>query len=253
MKQTISKYLKALSDLLIPRTCIICDRKLIVEEKHICLKCMLDIPYTYFWTLSRNPMADKLNEILQEWMDKERLDKETYAYACALFFFNSDAGYIRIPYQLKYHGDITAGRFFARLLAERISSSPHLSDVDLVVPVPLHSLRKWERGYNQAEIIAEEIAGTLNCGIRCDILKRKRRTRTQTKMSVEEKSANVADAFTTIEEEGLNLAMHHRHILIVDDVFTTGSTVAECYISLRKKLPPAIRISVATLGFVGRA
>lgn len=240
------RYIKALLDLFFPRKCIVCGRKLNVSEEHLCLYCLSDLPLTRFWTLNHNPMSDAFNAALQQDI-RDNQPREHYAFATALFFYESEAEYRHIPYQIKYHGNISAGRYFGRMLGRKIAEAEWMSDVDMVIPVPLHWRRRWSRGYNQAEIIAGEVAHELGVPMRTDVLKRVRYTETQTKLEVEAKSRNVSGAFkaNTVHDAV-------RHVLIVDDVFTTGSTMKACHQALREVLPPSVRISVATLGFVRR-
>lgn len=240
------RYIKALLDLFFPRKCIVCGRKLNVSEEHLCLYCLSDLPLTRFWTLNHNPMSDAFNAALQQDI-RDNQPREHYAFATALFFYESEAEYRHIPYQIKYHGNISAGRYFGRMLGRKIAEAEWMSDVDMVIPVPLHWRRRWSRGYNQAEIIAGEVALELGVPMHTDVLKRVRYTETQTKLEVEAKSRNVSGAFkaNTVHDAV-------RHVLIVDDVFTTGSTMKACHQALREVLPPSVRISVATLGFVRR-
>lgn len=250
MKGIVKEGFAAMADLLLPRICIVCGEKLLRNEKHICLSCMMDMPLTRYWELSRNPMADRFNELIQEGLSDER---ERYAYATALFFYRSDAGYRHIPYQIKYHGNIEAGELFGHMLGKYLNSNIFWEDVDMIIPVPLHWLRQWKRGYNQAEVIARGIAAEMVIPLRNDILKRHRHTKTQTKVEVDEKSANVSGAFAVYEDAAENFrnGRNVRHILLIDDVFTTGSTLYACFRALRSVFPPHVRISVATLGFVG--
>lgn len=213
---------------------------------------MDDLPGTYFWNRSHNPMADRFNEWIQKGLEKiwetetPCRTRENYAYAAALFFFSSYAGYRHIPYQIKYGGNKALGRFFGKMLGERLRESGLFDDTDLVIPVPLHWTRRWKRGYNQAELIAESIAGSLGAELRTDILRRTKRTQTQTALEIEDKARNVDNAFRARHTpEG------YRHILLVDDIFTTGSTLYACFTALRAVFPSSVRISVATLGFVG--
>ena len=175
---TIAKHLSACLDMLLPRTCIVCGKKLLVDEKHICLQCTIDLPLTHFWDRTHNPMADRFNEKLQEWLDADTYER--YAYASALFFYNEGAEYKNITRELKYNGNIPAGRYFAGMLGRRMASREHFRDVGMVIPVPLHWKREWSRGYNQAEVIAKEIAESLGAVMRNDILERVRNTKTQT-------------------------------------------------------------------------
>ena len=249
----MKKWLKKVADVLLPRICVVCGRKLNATEKNLCLYCMAELPQTFFWERKHNAMADKFNSLIERGVDGTltggRLER--YAYAVALFFYDGKGDYRRITQQLKYHADLGLGRDFGSMLAHRIEEARHFEDVDVIIPVPLHWTRKWKRGYNQAEVIAKEVARQLGVDLRTDLLKRSRRTRTQTKVDPAKKSDNVRGAFTVnkprLQEE------NYRHIVLVDDVFTSGSTLHNCFQALRAELPVSVRISVATLAYVGGA
>ena len=296
LKNIVQRGLAAALDFLIPRKCVVCERTLGPDEKHICSECQEDIPHTYYWLRKFNPMADRFNALIQQWLEsslpasqsgmmthihdnspEDRPNRPAaYSYAIALFFYRADSDYSHISRQLKYHGNIPMGKYFSQLLGKRCAQAEHLSDVDAVIPIPLHWTREWSRGYNQAEIIAREVATELGAELRTDILERCRRTRTQTKLSIEGKAANVKGAFRVRAAIAQTLSpylhdsktsqSHHsslmpkadasvisdlKHLLIIDDIFTTGSTALACYSALREVFPPSIRISIATLGFVG--
>ena len=286
MDQRIAKLdlktsLSALADLFLPRVCIVCGAPLLPREHHLCMECLADLPLTHFETLSRNPMADRLNAALP--------DERRYVYASALFFYSSSAGYDRITKALKYRRNFAAGKYFARMRGERLAASPLYSDVDVVVPVPLHWTRWWSRGYNQAAVIARELARCLgsSCpsgkpfpsGVPCCpwMLHRVRRTASQTSLSASARINNVSSAFRAEsrisrgcflrKSDGLFRGASgsdignspsgavwtaYRHILLVDDVFTTGATTAACITALRAVLGPDVRISVVTLAVVER-
>lgn len=252
MKHNLAKYAMAAADLLLPRTCIVCGRKLDIEEYLVCLYCNADIPFTFFWQQGHNPMADKFNALIQKSMDARPQTEdwhEVYAFAAALYFFSDDSDYRNIQYGLKYKRNIAAGKHFGNMLGQRLASSVRFADVDVVIPVPLHWTRKWSRGYNQAEIIAGEVALQLRAELRCDILTRRRRTRTQTELDAEAKTRNVENAFVaTTPDGGIGKI---RHILIIDDIFTTGATLHSCFAALRRVFPVYVRISIATLGYTG--
>ena len=247
----MTRGLRAAADLLLPRVCVVCGRKLNLDEKHLCLMCWSELPLTHFWERTHNSMADKFNRLIEKGIDSYMTDSrfERYAYASALFFYDGAGAYRRITHQLKYHGDLNLGRKFGRLLGQKLKLAEHFSDADAIIPVPLHWTRKWQRGYNQAEIIAAEVAQELGIDMRTDILKRIRRTKTQTKVSPEDKSTNVRGAFEADSRTLIGRRPHH--VILLDDVFTSGSTLHNCFLALRAELPVSVRISVATLAFVG--
>ncbi|MBR1489808.1 MAG: ComF family protein [Bacteroidales bacterium] len=270
-------YLRAILDLFLPRECLACGCRLGLRERHLCLACAADVPYTYHWLSAHNPLADRFNAVLERHRPAdERMD---YAYAAALMHYKGP--YRAIPRALKYHADLAAGRFYGGLLGRRLATAPHFADVDLIIPVPLHWTRRRSRGYNQAEILAQAICdafchsndteGVSSChsedsggrrknlhsSVQCrsDILVRARRTRTQTKLTVEQKARNVASAFqvsfrhSRLDRESPQEALARaRHILLVDDTFTTGATLYACYAALRPYT--SARISIATLAAV---
>lgn len=244
---------KAITDLLIPRECAVCGRRLNVNEPFLCLYCEVDLPFTRYWMRQINPMSDKVNALLQRNLtDKIISEPDTnhtplmaYSYATALFFYHGENRYRKIPQRLKYNGDIPEGQYYALMLGRFMKESPHFQDIDIIVPVPLHWTRKWNRGYNQAEIIAQALGNELGVPVRTDILERKKHTTTQTKLRVEDKAKNVNNAFS-IKKKNENF----NHVLIVDDVFTTGATACACINVMQQSYGTDKRYSVATLGFV---
>ena len=265
-------FIVALGDLFMPRACLACGRRLGMRERHLCLSCAADVPYTRFWLAPHNPLADRFNAVLERHRGTEPMD---YAYAAALLYYKG--AYRAIPRALKYQGDLAAGRHYGALLGRRLAAAPHFADIDLVIPVPLHWTRLRSRGYNQAEILARALADAFRAApappgltrnlpeVRTDLLVRARRTRTQTRVSVDQKARNVASAFQVPERFSLwarfvstlkgdvpespaaVLASAH-HILLVDDTFTTGATLYACYAALRPFT--TARISIATLAAV---
>ena len=260
MMSMIKDFIFALGDLLMPRVCLACGSKLGMRERHLCLRCAADVPYTRYWLQPHNPLADRFNAVLERHRGTEPMD---YAYAVALMHYKGN--YRSIPRALKYHADLSAGRHFGALLGRRLAAAPHLADIDLVIPVPLHWTRRRSRGYNQSEILARAIVDAFPDTVcRTDLLVRARRTKTQTRLTVEQKARNVASAFRVPERfpfwkrlfrhSGLDpespaaVLASARHILLVDDTFTTGATLYACYAAIRPFT--SARISIATLAAV---
>lgn len=236
----------ALLDLILPKACAVCGRTLLMNERYLCPECLADLPRTYFSKMRRNQMADRFNDLVQRTIDSGGAG---YSYATALFFYRSSSGYRDITRSLKYHSNLGIGRYFSQMLGEEMAGSELFSDVDTIIPVPLHWARKWSRGYNQAEVIADGLARRLEAEVRTDILWRRKRTHSQAKLTLEEKVTNVSGAFQMKNDADLSKC---RHILLVDDVFTTGATLCACYLAMSKELPISCRISIATLACVGR-
>lgn len=288
---SVHDFLYAAGDLLMPRSCLVCGTRLGLQERHLCLSCAADLPFTRHWLQAHNPLANRFNAVLESHRGEEPMD---YAYAAALLFYKGD--YRRIPQAVKYRGDLAAGRWFGAMLGRRLAAAPPFADVDLIIPVPLHWTRRWRRGYNQTEILAKAVAEafsptavtpsrrwpvksamTDNAPVtrnvipgmtgnpavcRTDLLVRTRRTRTQTRLNVEQKARNVEAAFHVPERFAWDLRVNRlgtgttprsilasaRHILLIDDTFTTGATLYACYAALRPYT--SARISVATLAAV---
>jgi ComF family protein len=249
----IKHYIHTLADLLMPRVCLCCGAVLGTEETHICEKCLKDLPQTRYWKLRENPMAESFNALIQKNMGEDA-SYRPYGYAAALYFYKG--GYREISKSLKYRRNFAAGRHFAQMLGTTLAVSQFFLDVDLVVPIPLHWTRRWRRGYNQAEVIAREVAACLGCPCDARMLKRARHTRTQTHLNLEGRARNVAGAFrvgrfhrkSRSEDKPGSGSIHH--ILIIDDVFTTGATAAACEAAIHQVLPAKTRVSIATLACV---
>lgn len=250
--------MQSVADLVMPRVCVVCGKVLEGEEEHLCGECWKDLPQTRFWKLRENPMAESFNALIQRNMG-EAVCYQPYGYAAALYYYKG--GYREISKALKYRRNFAAGRCFGRLLGQTLADSVLFRDVDLVVPIPLHWRRRWQRGYNQAEVIAQEVARELGAKCEPKLLRRARRTRTQTHLNAEGRAANVAGAFRVNLREWGKLRIHH--CLLIDDVFTTGATAAACERAIREALRVSdcgldsnisrrIRVSIATLACVER-
>lgn len=254
---SLPEALRAVADLAMPRTCVVCGRKLLLRERHICTECEIGLPLTYFAKQRDNPMAAAFNSMIQSEIESagEEASYEPFSYAASLLFYSGSSPYKNIPRRLKYGRDFSEGSHFAAMLGRELTSSPLFADVDAVVPVPLHRVRKWRRGYNQAEVVAGALAKELGVPLNTALLRRVRKTKTQTRLHRSQRYANVKSAFRA----DCSSLGECRHLLLADDVFTTGATLCACERALRAALcekfgrekGSRIRISAATLSFVG--
>ena len=226
-----------LRDLFFPRRCVVCGKCLQVDEKDLCPACREDLPLTYQWDIVQNRAFERL---------ARRFEVEA---AASLFFFGSESDYRKIIYGIKYGGRRALARRMGCLLGSYLAGSREFRHCQAVVPVPLHPLRRWRRGYNQAEEIAKGVAEAMRLPLVTHLLRRSRYTKTQTRLRGEAKTKNVQGAFRlnpgrvdALQQQGI------RHLLLIDDVLTTGSTLAACATPLSAA---GFRISCATLAFAG--
>ena len=216
-----------------------CGGFLDTEERYVCAECLKDMPLTYFWSWRANPAEQIL------WA-------RTYLEGVvSLFYYSRDNDYKELLHAVKYGGNVATGRWLGRILGEKMREAAYPMP-DVIVPVPLHWRRQWKRGYNQAEVIARGISEGLSGDIPVltDILRRVRYSTSQTRMSVGSKWENVSGAFVLRDPSEACQALAGRHVLLVDDVLTTGATVEACWDILRNI--PGIRVTYASVAFVAR-
>lgn len=232
----VSRGWSELADMVWPRKCCVCGELLEVDECYMCSGCKSDIPFTYFWSWRNNP-AERM------------LWARTYLQGVvSLFYYSRDNGYRHLLHEVKYRGNISLGIYLGRMLGRRIGESYTRPLPDMIVPVPLHWRRQWRRGYNQSEVIAKGIAdGMGGCKVVTGLIRRVRYSTSQTRIHVGSKWENVQDAFML----NAGIRTHDyagRHILLVDDVLTTGATAEACYKIL--SLLSGVKISYASIAYV---
>lgn len=226
MKNTLLNHL---IDLFYPRLCIICERQLVVYEDHICSHCLHNMPETNFHLHEGNPMEQLF------------YGKATIERAFAWFYFNPEGDYRRLIHVIKYHGRKEAGFWLGYQYGLKLKRAGILTDIDLIVPVPLHKKRQRRRGYNQSEWIANGLGKALEIKTETRLLLRKTATETQTQKSLFERWLNTQDIFCMDRP----LPTGCQHVLIVDDVVTTGATLLSCCKTLTAR--SSVKISVLTL------
>ncbi|MDP2335070.1 MAG: phosphoribosyltransferase family protein [Bacteroidota bacterium] len=224
-----SPILFYLTELLFPRLCVVCGDKLIEQEQWICLHCLHHIPRTNYHLDPNNPVA-------QLFYGRVKVD-----FATSFFYFSKGSKYQSLLHDLKYKGMKELGAEIGKQFGIDLMQSPDFSSIDLICPVPLHPEKEKKRGYNQSWWIASGMAQQMKKELSADNLKRVTATETQTRKSRFERWTNVEGIFELSRPESFS----GKHILLVDDVITTGSTLEACAHSILSKTNA--RVSIATL------
>ena len=220
-----------LLDLISPRLCVVCGNRLAVTEEVVCSKCYLHLPRTDFDNdLYENVMA-KL------FWGQIKLEKAT-----ALFYYEAHAETAKILYELKYKNHPEIGVVMGRMMAKELMKSGLFEDIDALVPVPLAKKRERERGYNQSLELAKGVSEVTGLPIANLVIRRTKFVGSQTKRGRWERNENVAHVFELVDEN-----ISGQHLLLIDDVVTTGATVIACAKEMQKA--SNVKISVLALGF----
>ena len=217
-------------NLLFPRYCTVCGEKLVQGETYLCTNCLRHMPKTHFDPLGLNPMMLRFVGELE------------VQHASSLFYYTHGDPYTRLIKEAKYHNLPQLSRHMGRMAANEWKESGFFKEIDSLVPVPLSRRRKWSRGFNQSEWIARGVADVTAIPLNTSCLFRTTHNKTQTHMNAYERWSNVQEIFTVRHPEQLT----GRHILLIDDVFTTGATITSCVKTLTRDVP-SLRISIMTL------
>jgi competence protein ComFC len=200
-------------ELFYPNVCLACSEKLLKGEEVLCYACRRELPMREYWTEADNPMAKRF------W---GRIELQG---AAALFKFQKDGDVQQLLHQLKYYGRQDAGEFIGKMIGGLIlQPGSVIKDVDIIVPVPLHWKRMRSRGYNQCDPIAKAISETIQVPWTYSALERLQENITQTGKNRFDRWYNVAEIFSVKDPEQLK----NKHVLLVDDVMTTGATAEAC-------------------------
>lgn len=198
--------------LLFPELCNGCGVNLNYGEQEICIKCLMDLPYTDYHLYAENKVA------------KQFWGRLSVNAAMAMLYFKKGTKVQNLIHNLKYNGKTEVGTRLGHLLADKLSQSNLFDNVDLIIPVPLHPKKQRTRGYNQSEHIANGIAERLNLPMSTLHLLRNRVTTTQTKKTRYYRFENMQTVFSVFKPEQLK----NLHVLLIDDVITTGATLEAC-------------------------
>ena len=223
--------LKDLYNILMPRRCVVCQETLEPNERYLCASCSIQLP--------RYPLKSiEDNELLRKAWNFAPIQ-----YGATLLYYRHQSDYHNIIINTKYEGKAKLGIMFGQWAATEIADFQLAEKIDVVVPVPPDLKRKKERGYNQAEMIAKGMGIAMHRPVK-NLLIKKGTRKSQTKLSQEARRENVSDTYEAI----IPPTYKGKHILLVDDVLTTGATIGNCAKALLQADPEA-QVSIFTIAF----
>ena len=227
MKKTA--LLHDLISLVFPTNCLACGENLVQGEDIICLSCLYHIPKT-------NNQFNAENETARRFWGKVPV-----VQACAFYLFEKGSVMQKLLHALKYKGRKDIGIMLGKEIGQALKNSNQFTDIDLIIPVPLHKKRLAKRGYNQSACFGEGLASILEKPLDTQTLYRAIENPTQTKKGVYERWENACGIFQLTKPEQLA----NKHILLLDDVITTGSTLEACAQTLL--LAKGTKVSILTI------
>lgn len=230
---TLKEIKDSVLHLLFPHICTGCGSDILHEESVLCMRCIDAMPETNFELHPNNPV------------EKTFWGRLPLAGATAQFYFTKESLMQHLMHQFKYKGNKELGMQLGKIMGEQIKKSARF-EADVLVPLPLFAAKEKRRGYNQAAILCEGMAEAMNLPVLDKIISRPQHTETQTKKGRIERWKNMEGKFILSDAD----AIKNKHLLLVDDVVTTGATLEACGNELLKA--ENVRLSVATLCIAAR-
>ncbi len=231
MRNLIQTFIDSFNQIIFPHTCLGCSSDILLKDELLCVKCNNELPYTGFIENSPNPI------------EKIFYGRLAIEKAFSSFFFTKDSLVQHLIVQLKYKGNKEAGYYLGKLLGLELKKSVLYQDIDAIIPLPLNEKKEFKRGYNQAAMICEGIYEVWQKPILNKAIKRIVFTETQTHENRIQRWQNMEGVFNVIDED----ALKNKHILLVDDVITTGATLESCGNEILKI--SGTKLSIATVAY----
>jgi len=220
-----------------PKLCFSCERELRGDERFVCLHCEQDIPSFTFKNNDKH--TDVENPVFQLFWGKSEVQ-----YATSCYEYIKGEKLQKLIHELKYNGRKNLANYFGEIMAQEIGSNPKLIDVDIICFVPSSKQKIRKRGYNQAEVLANSIAQHISKPS-LNLLIKKKNTASQTSKNVHDRHCNLENSFTVNKKT--TLPNNAKHLLLIDDVITTGATLNTCAKVLLSEFH--VKISVLTLAY----
>jgi ComF family protein len=225
----ISTYTKDFLHLFFPNFCQGCGSDVVEDKQLLCLQCVAKLPETNFFNALGNPVEKAFYGRLQ------------LHAAGAAFYFTKDSLMQHLVSQLKYHGNKRIGQYLGKMTGQALMESSRFEEIDCIIPLPLNERKLQKRGYNQAAVIAEGIASIIHKPVFINAVERKLFTETQTKKDRIHRWQTMQQVF----ELGNASILINKHVLLVDDIITTGATLEACGSELLKV--PGVKLSIAAV------
>jgi len=225
------QFFKDIYHLFFPKICLCCKAQLLKKENTVCLKCRFELPITNF-------TEEKENKVEQTFFGRIPVE-----FATALLFYKTKGISQQLIYQLKYYGHQEVGVFLGDWLGAELKKSKRFVSVDYIVPVPLHTKRLKTRGYNQLTTFGLSLSKVIEAQYIENVLIRKSLTETQTLKQRFDRWKNVQETFHLTDESFFD----NKHVLLIDDVITTGATLEACALQLLKS--NNVKVSIATMAY----
>jgi len=214
-----------------PHVCEGCGTDILDTHHELCLQCSSNLPSTSFHLHSGNPI------------EKIFWGRMPVTHATAQYYFTKESLMQRLMHQVKYRGNKELGIYLGRMMGHQLIASNRFGFIDGLIPLPLHPLKERKRGFNQATILCQGIAEVLEKPVWKDVMIRRTSTESQTRKSRVERWQNMEGRFELVKPA----CIEGKHVLLVDDVITTGATLEACGQELLKT--ENVKLSIATLCF----
>ena len=227
----LKDFLLDVASLVYPRVCNGCQQSLFKHEEFICNKCYLTLPKTNYHLQLENPI------------EKIFFGRANIKTASSFLFFQKKGSVQKMMHALKYKNKPEVAHLLGKWYGQDLKKSEAFSNIDYIIPVPLHKKRLRKRGYNQSEHFAKGLSEALNIPILTNVLVKSKFTETQTHKSREERAENISTSFQLQNPESIQ----NKNILLVDDVITTGATTEACILKLQENTNATI--SVASIAY----
>ncbi len=231
MIATIKAYLNYVAHYIFPHHCEGCGTDIIENEQMLCAKCVTQLPETGFFSAADNPV------------EKIFYGRVPLVSAAAGYFFTKESLVQHLLIQLKYKGNKEMGIYLGKLIGYQILESKRFESIDALVPIPLNPKKEFKRGYNQAAAICEGIEAVIKKQTISNAIGRKKNTETQTHQHRVERWQNMEFVFEVTDAKTLA----GKHILLVDDVVTTGATLEACAQTIISI--PETKVSIAAVAY----